>query len=101
MGEHKNCGVIWRIFAPPAFPAFIRPGAANRPEHVSPENPRSEVVKAKFRHLIVDTCLAIGLRAHPAKYLSEEEPFHQLGTIDAQRVLQTLIWSCAVSINRS
>src|SRR5215471_12632927 len=36
--QHKHRRVIRRLIAPPAFPAFVWPRAADRTEHVAPEN---------------------------------------------------------------
>ena len=46
VGQHEDWDVIDRIFALPTSPALIWPGSTDRPEHVSAENPSTNVLKA-------------------------------------------------------
>src|SRR5476649_622764 len=45
MRQHEDRRVIWRLVAPPALPAVVRPWAPDRTEHVASENPGSDPVK--------------------------------------------------------
>src|SRR5262245_23683386 len=63
--DHEDRHMIRRLLAPPSLPTVIRPGAADRTEHVPPENPGSDSGEAELRHLVIDTCLAVGLSVHP------------------------------------
>src|SRR5205814_9041757 len=88
--EHENRRVIRRLVAPPALPALVGPRPAHRPEHVAPEDPRADAAEALRGHLMVDARLAARLSLHLAPEPRVEEPFHQLGAIHAERLLQAL-----------
>src|SRR5437870_3804198 len=90
MSQHEDWRVIRRLVAPPALPAVIGPGAPNRTEHVSSENPGSHAGEAPLRDFVVDARLAIRLSVHLPKYARVKEPLHQLGAMDAERILQIL-----------
>lgn len=53
MGQDEDRNVVRRIVAPPAFPACVRPCAANRAEHVSAKNPGAHIPKTTGGELIV------------------------------------------------
>src|SRR5262249_11854368 len=44
MRQHEGRCVIGRIGAPPTLPALVRPGAADRPEHIAAEDEGAEAV---------------------------------------------------------
>src|SRR3984957_12403829 len=44
VGQHEGRRVIGWIVAPPALPARVRPGTADRPEHIAAEDERAEPV---------------------------------------------------------
>src|SRR5581483_12318009 len=46
MRQHEDGRVIRRLVAPPALPAFVRPRASDRTEHVAPKNPGTDSGKA-------------------------------------------------------
>jgi len=76
---------------PPAFPAVVGPGAADGAEHISAEDPGADVLEALFGHFIVDAGFAAVLFKHAAEDARREEPFHELGAADAERVLEVLV----------
>src|SRR6516165_3528683 len=49
VGQHEDGRVIGRVVAPPAFPALIRPGAADWAEHVTAEDPGPDILEATAR----------------------------------------------------
>src|SRR5262249_19630262 len=89
--QHKHRRVIRRLIAPPAFPAFVRPRAADRPEHVAPENPGTDSGKALLRHPVVDTRFAVAGAVHFTPNTRLEKPLHQFGALDAERILKILV----------
>src|SRR5574340_1034720 len=99
MCEHEYLGVIRWLLTPPATPAFIRPRAAHRPEHVAPENPGADTGEALLGHIVVHAGLAAAFTVHLPPKMRMEEPLHQLGTADAERILQILIRPSAVTVN--
>ena len=48
-------------------------------------------VEALLGEPVVDAGLAVGLALHPAPDPGAHEPFHQLGTADAERILEILV----------
>src|SRR5262249_52979302 len=92
--------MIRRLVAPPALPALIRPRPAHRPEHVPSENPGADAGEAELGHLVVDAGLAVGLSVHLPPDAGVKEPFHPLGPADAERMLEILTRSGAVSVDR-
>src|SRR5262245_6208048 len=66
MRQDKHRSVIRRLLAPPASPTLVRPRAANRAEHVSSQDPRSERPEALLRNLVIDTRFTIRLAMNPA-----------------------------------
>src|SRR5215467_9259269 len=99
MRQHEDRSVIGRLVAPPALPALIRPRPAYRTKHVAPENPGTDSSEALLRNAVVDSSFSIVMAVHLPPYAGVEEPFHQLGTFDAQGVLQVLIRTGAIAID--
>src|ERR1700686_1663623 len=50
MRQNEDRHVIGWLLAPPAFPAVVRPCAADGAEHVAPKNPGTNSGKALFRN---------------------------------------------------
>src|SRR5665213_3068843 len=98
MRQHEDGRVIRRLVAPPALPALIRPGTADRTEHVAPENPGSDPLEALLRHGVVDSALTVALSIHRAPHARVEEPLHQFRAPYAERILEILVRPCAVAI---
>src|SRR6266404_7591432 len=99
MRQHEDGRVIRRLVAPPALPALVRPRAADRTEHVAPEYPGADSGKALLRDSIVDSRLSIGMAVHLPPYACVEEPLHQLGAPDAERILQILVRPGSVAVD--
>ena len=99
MGQYEYRRVIRRLVAPPALPAVIRPRAPDGPEHVAAENPRADTGEAVLRHSLSIPVSPSVLSVHPAPHARGEEPLHQLGAVDAERVLEILIRPGAVAVD--
>src|SRR5262249_7831474 len=99
MRQHEDRGVIGRLVAPPALPSFVRPRPAYRTKHLGPENPGTDSRETLLRDAVVDASFSIVVAVHLPPYAAVEEPFHQLGAPDAQRVLQVLIRPGAIAID--
>src|SRR5215510_7317805 len=78
MGQNEDRRVIWRLVAPPALPALVRPRTAHRAKHISPENPRADIRKTQLGRFVVDACLAIRLAMHSAPEARAKNPVHQI-----------------------
>lgn len=100
MGEDEGRHVIRRIGAPPAFPFVIGPVAANRPEHVAPQNERAETRHRPCRVAFVDAIGAAVFADHGAKGLRAEKPFEQFRAALAQRIAQALVGPGAEPVDR-
>src|SRR6266404_4108442 len=100
MGEHKDRRVIRRLISPPAFPTFVRPRAAHRPEHIPPENIRADTSEALRRDIIVDAGLAAFIAVHPLPGARGKKPVKYSEPANPERILQILIWPRAVTIDR-
>src|SRR6266481_2629601 len=99
MRQHEDGRVIRRLVAPPALPAVVRPRAADRTEHVAPEYPGADSGKALLRDSIVDSRLSIGMAVHLPPYACIEEPLHQLGAPDTERILEILVRPGTVAVD--
>src|SRR5712691_8309760 len=99
VSQHEHVRVVWRLIAPPALPAVIRPGTSDRAEHVAPENPGTDSGKGLFRNSVVDPCLSVFMAVHPPPYACVEEPLHQLGAPDAERILEILVRPGTVAVD--
>jgi hypothetical protein len=63
MSQDESWNVIGRVVPPPAFPVHVGPGAANRPEHVSSENPRANILEAPRSEVVIDPrCATVGAK---------------------------------------
>jgi len=100
MRQHEHRHVIRGFVAPPAFPAFIRPGTADRAEHIAAENPRPDSDESFRRHLVVDIRIAAFEPVHALPRSCVEEPVEQRGPADAERILQILMRAGAVAVDR-
>jgi len=85
MRQHKDRCVKRRVFTPPAFPVLVWSRAANRAKHIAAQNPRSDVLDAARRKIIVySSCarffavqqlLKRGGREKPLVYIQTPIPF--------------------------
>jgi hypothetical protein len=99
MGQYKHGCVVRRLVAPPAFPALIRPGTPDRSEHVSSENPCADIGEGELGHFVVDAGLAVRVSVHPPPDARVEERLHQIGAVDAERILEILIRPGSVAVD--
>src|SRR6266576_778886 len=58
MGQHEDGSVIRRLLAPPAPPAFIRPGTPDWFKHVASEKPNSEPSQILLGNLVINADVA-------------------------------------------
>src|SRR3989441_10948455 len=66
MSQDEDWNVIRRIVSPPAFPVHVRPGTANRSEHVPSENPCPNILKAARGEVFVNPrCTAVFAKQGP------------------------------------
>src|SRR5205823_14433668 len=99
MRQHEDWHVIRRLLAPPALPALVRPRAPDWTEHVAPENPGTDSGKALLGNCVVDSRLSIGMAVHLPPHARVEEPLHQLGAPEAERILEILDLPGAVAVD--
>src|SRR5215831_14390717 len=64
MRQHEGRRVIGRIGAPPTLPALVRPGAADRPEHIAAEDEGAEAVHRTMCVGLIDAVRAAALTGH-------------------------------------
>jgi len=88
--ENEHRRVIRRLLAPPTFPALVRPGAADRTEHVPTKNPGTNADQPAFRNVVVDARFTTLKSLHSAPYARVEEPLHELGPTNAKWILKIL-----------
>src|SRR6267143_6472551 len=106
--EHEDGHVVGRVVAPPSHPAVVGPGAARRREHVAAHDPGAEVVKAARGKVVVDTFSAdlvtdqrsSEVAGHLLECLRAEHPLVQRHPPDAHRIVQSLVRTGAVAIDR-
>src|SRR2546428_12513432 len=53
MRQHEYRHMIWRLLAPPAPPALVRPGGAGPAAHGAPPDPPARPAHALLRELVV------------------------------------------------
>src|SRR5437588_3610957 len=100
MREHENRRVVRRLVAPPPFPAFVRPRAADGAEHVAAEDPGADSFQTLRREIVVHPGFAVRLTVHAPPGARAEEAVEPLGTSDAEAVFEILSGSGAVSVDR-
>src|SRR6202165_233574 len=99
MRQHKDGRVIRRLLPPPPLPAVVRPRASDRTEHVAPKNPGTDSGKALLRNSVIDSRFAVVIAVHLPPHARVEEPLHQLGAPDAERMLEILVRPSAVAVD--
>src|SRR6266478_8425021 len=100
IGENENGSVIRRIFAPPPLPRVVRPRASHRPKHVSPDDPRADVVEATCDEVIINACFPTILAHHSVKSTRFEGPFVECKSTNPEWILEALKWDSTVPIYR-
>src|SRR5690554_5858876 len=78
MSQDKNRHVVRRVLTPPSLPARIGPGTANWSEHVSPDNPRSDVPESPCSKIVVDAGGSITRTVGPLERACWDEPLVQI-----------------------
>ena len=97
--QHEDLSVVWRIFAPPSFPAFVGPRAADGSEHIAAHDPCADIVEAADGEIIVDAGRAAVLAHHALKGASGEEPIVHSHAANAERVFKALRRAGTVSVD--
>ena len=100
MSQNEDSGMIRWSITPPALPVQIRPGSANRPEHVTTKNPSTHVTETASSKVIINTRRAATFPVHVLKGFGMEGPFVQSEPSNAKRILEVLIRSRTESVNR-
>src|SRR6476619_6837432 len=100
MRQHEHRDAIRRLVTPPALPAVVRPSATHGAEHVAAEYPRADVRESPRRAVVVGTGFTALVALHVLPRPGVDKPVEQLGTADAQRMLQILVRSGAVAVDR-
>src|SRR5580658_3301820 len=98
--QHENRAMVRRVIAPPTFPVLVRPGASDRPEHVSPDDPGAHIVKPALGECVVDAHLATVLTMHFSERDGREKPFVKSKAAYPKRVGKILVRARAVAIER-
>ena len=101
MRQDEDRRVIGRLVAPPALPAFVRPRATDRAEHVTPKNPRAEPGQSLSGTIVIDARLSAFVAVHVLPSARGEEPLHQGHAADADGILQVLAGSCSITVDRN
>lgn len=96
--EHEDGSVVRGIVAPPSLPVVIRPGTADRSEHVTAEDPCPDIGKATRHEVVIDVARATIFTLHLPKSAGGDHPIMQGEAADAQRVVETLMRSGAVTV---
>jgi hypothetical protein len=91
--------MVGRRIAPPSLPTVIRPGASDRTEHVAPKNPGADVVEATGHKLVILARGATFVARHLLKRSGCNYPIVEGFAADAERVLETLVRSGAITVN--
>src|SRR5258708_6220591 len=99
MRQHEDGRVIWRLVTPPALPAVVRPRAPDGTEHVAAKDPRADSGKALLRNAVIDSRLPAVFAVHLPPNARVEEPLHQLGATNAERLLKILARPGALAVD--
>ena len=91
MGENEYLCVIRRVVTPPALPFVIRPCAANRSEHITPQNPRTDSVQPAFRKIVVNTRRTVAIAVEFLESARRKEPLVEVAATNAQRIVEVLV----------
>src|SRR5204863_2388338 len=97
--QHEDRRVVRRLVAPPSLPAFVGPRSADGAEHVAAEDPGADPFECLRREIVVDAGLAVRIAVHAVPGARAEEPVEQLRAADAERMLEILSGSGAVSVD--
>src|SRR5215831_3168761 len=89
---------LMRIVAPPSLPSIVGPGTADGSEHVAADDPRSDILQAARREVVVEASCTTVATEHALKRACCEDPFVQRGASDPKRVAEALIGPSAVAV---
>ncbi len=94
VSEYEYQHVIHRVLAPPTPPTLVWPWAANRPEHISAEDPCADVLKASGGIFIVDARFpAIATEQLLLKSSGRDRPTMKQSAANAQWIFYVLVWT--------
>jgi len=100
VGEDEDRVMIGRIISPPAGPLLVRPPSAYRPEHVAAHDRCPDPGEASGDEVVVETVLATLLPLHLQARSGLEHPGMEVLAADAEGILQALIRSGPVAVQR-
>src|SRR5262245_871263 len=108
MRKHEDRDVIGGILAPPSLPTLIAPRAPHWPEHVTAHDPGANVLEATRGEVVVDAFSAdlvtdqrsSEVRGRLLERRRAEDPIVQRHTSRSHGVVQVLVETGAVTIDR-
>src|SRR6185437_7764890 len=98
--QHEGRRVIGWIVAPPALPALVWPGTADRTEHIAAEDERAEPVHRTMCVGLIDAVRAAVLTDHRPEHTRTEHPLVQLPPALAERIFKTLLRPGSETVER-
>jgi hypothetical protein len=99
MSQDEDWNMVWRVVPPPAFPAHVRPGPANRSEHIPSENPGTDIPEAPCGEVVIDPRRAtVGAKEDPLECARRKCPLVQLGPARPKWIIDVLIRTGSVSV---
>src|SRR6185437_7922721 len=98
--QHKYRSVVRRVFTPPAFPVFVRPRSSNRTEHVTANDPCSNVLEAASGEIIVNSRCSLIFSVEALKGARWEHPIVLSEAAATERIFEALIRTSPVPVNR-
>src|ERR1700722_13704134 len=98
--QHEGRRVIGWIVAPPALPALVRPGTADRPEHIAAEYEGAEAVHRTMGVDLANAVRAAVLTGHCPEHARTEQPLVQFQPALAERIFKTLLRPCSETVER-
>jgi hypothetical protein len=100
VGEHEDRVVVGRILPPPPLPVFVPPLVPHRTEHVAAHHGGADAGEARGHRVVVDAGGAARLADHGPPGARLEHPLVQARTADTEWVLQILIGTGDVPVER-
>ena len=98
--QHEGRRVIGRIVAPPALSALVRPGTADRPEHIAAEDEGAEPVHRTMCVGLIDAVRAAVLANHRSEHTRAEHPLVQFPPALAEWIFKALLRPCSETVER-
>ena len=100
MSQDEDWMTKGRFLSPPAGPIALVPRATYRAEHV-PTHDRCADTRSPFREeLVVDPLISAFIADHLTPAASGEDPFVELSAADPQRMVEILVGSRGVTVER-